>query len=271
MEKKEFSVLMSIYSKENPDYLELALNSIFNQTLRATEVILVEDGTLPEELETMIVKYEKKYNEFKVIRFKENRGLGNALNDGLKECKYNYIFRMDTDDICDKKRFEKQISYMNKHPEIDVLGSNIIEFKNSLEEETRIKKMPTGNEIKEYIKKRNPLNHMTVCFKKNSVLDCGGYMPMLYLEDYYLWIRMYINGKKIENLDEPLVYARIGNGFEKRRGNKKQIIGWRNLQDYMLKNNLINKSRYYKNIFNMYLMIYCPNFIRKITYKLFLR
>lgn len=271
MEYPKFSVLMSIYYKENPKFLDSSLKSVLNQTVKSDDIVIVEDGQLTNELEDLLCKYEKEYNEINIVRFNENRGLGPALNDGLKKCKNEYIFRMDTDDICRKDRFEIQIKYMMSHPEIDVLGSNILEFNNSIEEKMRLKKMPIGNEINSYITKRNPLNHMTVCFKKSSVVECGSYQSMDYLEDYYLWLRIYKSGRVIENIDDELVYARVGNGFEKRRGNKKQIAGWKKLQNYMLENKLIDNKIYKKNMRNMYLMVYCPNSIRKIAYKMILR
>ena len=271
MHDAKFSVLMSIYYKEEPSFLEESLNSVFNQTIEPTEVILVEDGELTEPLDEVIRKFQNKYSSLKVVKFEQNRGLGYALNDGLKECSNEYVFRMDTDDICRNDRFETQLKYMVGHPEIDVLGSNIYEFKNSINEDMRIKKMPTGEKIHSYILSRNPLNHMTVCFKKSSVLECGGYMPLFYLEDYYLWVRMYSKNKNIENLNEELVYARIGNGFEARRGNKKQIAGWKELQKYMLDAKMIDSKRYNKNVLNIYLMVYCPTFVRKVAYKFLLR
>lgn len=269
--KKEFSVLMSVYYKENPEYLKLALDSIINQTLVPNEIVLVEDGSLTDELNFLIKKYQKKYKILKVIKLEKNSGLGIALSEGLKHCSYEYVARMDSDDISLPDRFEKQINYMTEHPEIDVLGGNIYEFKNNIDEEMRLKKMPANDEFFSYMLKRNPINHVTSCFKKDAVLECGSYQSLLYLEDYYLWVRMFNNGKKFENLDEVLVYVRIGNGFEKRRGNKKQIVGWKCLQQYMLDNKMITKKRYFCNMLNIYLLCYCPTTIRKIAYKFILR
>lgn len=271
MKEKKFSVLMSIYYKENPAFLKETLNSVFTQTVQPDEVILVEDGELTDELNDVISIFKKKYSTFKVLKFKDNRGLGPALNDGLKKCKNELVFRMDTDDICRNDRFEVQLKYMNENPLIDVLGSNIYEFKENINENMRKKVMPASSEISNYIKKRNPINHMTVCFRKSSVIECGGYKPMLYLEDYYLWVRMLKHGKIISNIQDELVYARIGNGFEKRRGNKKQIIGWKKLQKFMLEEKMINYFRYCINILNMYLLVYCPDFVRKFIYKTVLR
>lgn len=269
--KNEFSVLMSVYYKENPEYLKMAFDSIINQTLMPNEIILVEDGPLTDELNLLIKKYQRKYKILKVVKLEKNMGLGSALNVGLNECSNNIVFRMDTDDVCRKDRFELQIKYMLEHPDIDVLGTEIYEFKENIYENLRKKSMPTGNEINNYIKKRNPINHMSVCFKKNVIIKSGGYMPMLYLEDYFLWVRVLKNGYKIENMKEPLVYARIGNGFEKRRGNKKQIIGWKKLQKYMLENKMIGFGRYVLNIANMYVMVYTPNCVRKFAYNYILR
>ena len=112
---------------------------------------------------------------------------------------------------------------------------------------------------------------MTVCMKKASVLEAGNYSSQVMLEDYELWVRMINHGKKLQNIDKPLVYARIGNGFEKRRGNKKQIFLWKKIQKYMYNNKMIGAFRYCMNMMNMYAMVYTPNFVRKLAYKFILR
>lgn len=267
----KFSVLMPIYYKENPSFFIKSMDSILNQTVLPSEIVLVKDGKLTKELDLVISNYQKKCDILKVISFDENRGLGYALNDGLKECSYNYVFRMDSDDICKNDRFEKQINYLKNHPDIDVLGTNILEFQNDITEDMRVKKMPIGSEIDDYIKKRSPVNHMTVCFKKDKVLLAGSYMPLYHLEDYYLWVRMYLKGMKFENIDEELVYARIGNGFYKRRGDKEQVKAWKFLENFMKENKLINKKTYLSNMFKIYLLIHSPSFIRKLAYDLLLR
>lgn len=123
-----FSVLISVYYKEKPEYLKDAINSIFNQTLRPNEVILVEDGKLTDELHNTIKKLQEKYNEIKTVCLKENKGLGPALNEGLKHCSYNIVARMDSDDICMPDRFKIQTDFLEKHPEIDIISGWIDEF-----------------------------------------------------------------------------------------------------------------------------------------------
>ena len=180
--------------------------------------------------------------------------------------------RMDTDDICVPERFEKQIEYMNKNKDVTIVGGFIGEFKESLDEELRLKQMPTTyQDVVKYAKFRNPLNHMTVCFRKKDILEVGSYQPLFYLEDHYLWSRVLVAGKKIENIPEVLVYARIGNGFEERRGNKKYIAGWKKLQKYLYDNKFINLFQRIRNLLGMYVFIYAPGDIRSFFYSKILR
>lgn len=273
-QKSDFSVLMSIYYKEDPKALQLCLDSILkNQTVVPNEIVLVKDGPLTKELDKIIDTYDKKYPKiFHIIPLKQNGGLGSALQLGLTKCKNEIVMRMDTDDICVNNRFALQLQYMEKHPEVSIVGGYIGEFQFDPSEELRVKAMPcTFEEVKKYAKFRNPLNHMTVCFRKSDILEVGNYQPVDYLEDHYLWARLLANGKKIENIPEVLVYARIGNGFEERRGSKKYITGWKMLQNYMYDQKLINGFEKVRNMMGMYAFIYMPSGLRKFLYKTVLR
>ena len=269
-----FSVLMSIYYKEEPEYFDLCLKSILvDQTIVPNEIVLVKDGKLSSELENIIKKYQKKFPEvFNIIALEKNVGLGKALNIGLQQCKYEIVMRMDSDDVSVPDRFEKQLKYMKKHKDVSVLGGFIGEFKNDKNKIERIKTMPcTYDEVRKYAKFRNPINHMTVCFRKKDVLEVGNYQPLFYLEDHYLWARLLVNNKKIENLPYVLVYARIGNGFISRRGNKNYIKGWKNLQNYLYKNKMINFVEKSRNMLGMYVMVYIPDEGRAYLYDNVLR
>jgi len=270
---KKFSVLMSVYYKENPSFLDICFNSIMKSTILPNQIVLVKDGKLTPELEDVLEDYNKKYpNIFKFIPLEKNVGLGKALQIGLAECDYEIVMRMDTDDICASERFEKQLDYMKKHKDVSVVGGNIAEFNDNVDEELRIKEMPISHEeVIKYSKFRNPLNHMTVCFRKTDVLEVGGYQPLDYLEDNYLWLRMLVAGKKIENIPEILVYARIGNGFTQRRGNKKQVKGWKFLQQYLYENKYISFFEKIRNVIGIYVMVYTPNGFRKFLYNNILR
>lgn len=271
----KFSVLMSVYYKENPKYLELSLKSILEkQTLKPTEIVLIEDGKLTEQLYSVILKYNRKFPKvFQIYSFEENQGLGKALEYGVKKCRYNIVMRMDSDDIAANNRFELQVNYMNAHKDVSVCGGCIAEFVNNpFTEKVRMKKMPLLNEeVIEYSKFRNPLNHMTVCFRKKDILSVGNYQSLFYLEDHYLWSRLLVNKKKIENLPDILVYARIGDGFLERRGNKKYLKGWLKLQKYLYKNKFINLFELNRNVVGMFIMVNVSTNVRKFFYDNFLR
>lgn len=254
----QFSVLISVYIKEKPEFLEKALNSIYNQTLKPDEVVLVKDGILTRELEATISKSKKKFKadniDFVCVQLEKNMGLGIALQKGLEKCKYEYIARMDSDDIAIKERFEVQVSYMQKNTDISVVGGYIEEF---VEEgkAIRTKSMPIRYEdLHRYGKYRNPLNHMTVFFRKKDVLDVGGYKPLKGLEDYYLWSRMLARGYKVSNIDKVLVKARLGN-FASRRGGLEYFLTY-------LKLRRLQKKIHYTNILEFIIGI---NFTALIT------
>ena len=236
MEKIKFSVLMSVYYKDKKEYLKIAIDSILNQTLLPNEFIIVEDGTLNEDVEQLLNEYENKNKLIKIIRFKQNRGLGAVLRDGIEYCKYEYIARMDADDFSLPNRFQEQVDYLNKHPNIDLLGGYIAEYNEELNEQISVRKVPLkNNEIKKYIKKRNPFNHPTVIFRKEAVLNCGNYEQMLYFEDYYLWCKMFCDGCVIENIDKILLNFRAGKSMYRRRGNFKYAKAIINFEKNILK------------------------------------
>lgn len=267
-----FSVLMSLYAKERPKFLHEAFESVFNQTLRADEVVLVLDGPITDDLQSVVTDFARRYNEMKVVPLPSNHGLGNALNIGLKHCSHELVARMDTDDICVPDRFEKQVRYMEMHPDIAVLSSAIAEFTDDWHKPVRVKRMPlTHDELYEMAKFRNPMNHMAVMMRRDEILRIGSYRHVPYIEDYELWVRALINGLKISNFNEVLVYARIGNGMEKRRGSKKYIKSWHILNSEMLNNNMINIAIYLRNMLLIMGFVFTPTFIRKLLYKYILR
>lgn len=229
-----FSVLMSLYNNEKSSYLDDCFNSLFVQTLLPTEIVLVLDGPINDSLMRVIDKWKERL-PIKIFPIAINVGLGNALNYGLSKCCNDLICRMDTDDICNAERFEKQIDYLIKHQNICVLGSAIREFNKENNESIRFSKVGHCN-IVQYAKKRNPLNHMSVAFRKKHILAVGGYHHHLYMEDYNLWLRLIAAGYELDNLEEPLVNARVGEEMISRRK------GWRYIRSefklYCLKKQL---------------------------------
>ena len=217
----DFSVLMSVYAKENPGYLDEALCSIWDrQTLKPGQIVLVKDGPLTMELDDCISKWKEKLSDLLyVVELPENVGLGAALNSGLQQCKYELVARMDSDDICLKDRFEKQIKYFNENPNATVASGYISEFKYNPGDIQSVRKVPLDHDkIASCLKWRNAFNHMTVMFKKSVVLSVGGYNNKLtYFEDYDLWIRLVQTQYKAGNIPEILVNVRTGNDMIGRR------------------------------------------------------
>lgn len=266
----QFSVLLSVYHKEQPSFLYQSLNSVFNQSVSPSEVILVEDGPLTPELYMVIDVYKKQYPKFKVIKLAKNRGLGNALNEGLKHCSCELVARMDTDDICMPYRFERQLQIFNKYPDIDVCSSWIDEFINETTNIVSQKKLPEWNEeIIKYAKTRCPINHPVVMYKRSKVLSVGGYQG--FPEDYYLWVKLIMAGAVFYNIQESLNYFRTSEDVYKRRG------GWKYAQDDIKAQwNFYNMGflslfEFLKNLLIRVTIRLVPNNIRAWFYKKFLR
>ena len=218
MKDVQFSVLLSVYKNEKPKHLKDSIVSISTkQSLPPSEIILVKDGRLSSNLDVTINKLQKNISCLKVYGYDQNKGLGYALNFGLKKCKYDLVFRMDTDDISHPKRFEEQIKFMNQNPEVSIIGCFIEEFYEKIGDINRFRYVPTSsNDINSKKFMKNPFNHMTVLFKKSMVQKVGGYIDMPGYEDYYLWIRLLKSHIGL-NLNKTLVYARVGNNMIKRR------------------------------------------------------
>lgn len=270
-----YSVLMSVYKNDSPDDLATALKSIYDdQTRKPDEIIVVFDGPLTEALLHTLDSFRAGKED--IVRYypqEENRGLGEALRIGSELCTGEYILRMDSDDVSDPHRFEKQIRYIEAHPEVDVLGTDIAEFNRSPDEPgKRVRACPVRHEdIVEMGKTRNPMNHVSVCMKKSALMKSGGYQTLLLLEDYYLWLHMIAAGCRLANLHESLVYVRVGNGFDSKRGARERITGWRVLQDFMLEHRMITKREARRNMILIRVFVMTPAWLKRLLYQKLLR
>lgn len=265
----KFSCLLSLYKKENPAYFKVAMDSILNQTLLPTEIVLVKDGRLTDELDAIIADYVERYPKlFKIVAFEQNRGLGLALRDGVLACSYDYIARMDTDDIADKHRFEKQFAYLEKHEDLAILGSYITEFSTNPDEPDTVTDLPcTYDEIVKFSKKRNPFRHMTLILKKSAVLDSGNYRDFLWFEDYDLWVRIIQKGHKVENLSEYLVNVRADDEMFARRGGWKYLKQDIKFQNFLYSSQYIGVGDFWLNCIIRTIMRIIPNWLRVCVYK----
>lgn len=219
--KFQYSVLMSVYYKEKPEYLKQAIESILCQTVQPDDFVLVCDGPLNLELDAVIAaKQQEMGDTLNVVRLVKNCGLGNALNEGIKHCKNELVARMDSDDISVMDRCQKQVELFEKNPELDITSGALLEFVTSPDQITGGRTIPCNNdEIIHYSRKRCPFNHPCVMFKKSAVERAGGYQEKYHLfEDYYLWIRMLQNGCNAQNLPDVLLYMRTPTDMYLRRG-----------------------------------------------------
>lgn len=265
------SVLMSVYIKEKPEYLKAAMDSILNQTRKADEILLMEDGPLTDELYEMIKGYQEKHPEIRTYIFEENVQLGRALAKGVELCKYDLIARMDTDDIAEPERLEKQIAYMEAHPEVHVVGGAIREF-NDEGTISRVKEMPMTQEaIEDYVKLRNPLNHMTVMYRKDAILEAGNYQHFPFLEDYSLWSRMISMGYQIRNMEDVLVNARTSMALVRRRSGWSYYKNFKRLRTLQHELKLTTLLEYWKAVVGSFGMIMLPGWVKEFAYKRFLR
>lgn len=220
----KFSVLLSLYNKESPQFLMDCLVSIRDNSISPDQIIIVYDGPINEELDSIVVSFTDTL-PIEIIRIEVNVGLGNALNYGLNYIRNNVVFRMDTDDKCHLQRFEKQLSFMKENPDIDILGSAISEYDETMSHYSGTRFTAENHiDIINYAKARNPFNHMTVVFKKDSIISVGGYQHHYAMEDYNLWLRLIAAGYKTHNLPESLVYVRAGEGLLNRRKGWEYVL-----------------------------------------------
>lgn len=271
----KYSVLMSVYKNDSPEFLQLALESIYEkQTRKPDEIVVVFDGPITDALTEVLNRFRAGKEDVVFYYPQEcNRGLGEALRIGSEKCTGDYILRMDSDDISDPERFAKQIAYVEAHPEVDALGTDIAEFQVSeLEENKRVRACPADHDdIVKMGKRRSPMNHVTACIKTAALQKCGGYRTLLLLEDYYLWLNMIASGCRLANINQSLVYVRAGNGFDSKRGSKKRIEGWRVLQDFMLEHKMITKHEARMNMIYIWSFVNTPTKLKKFLYEKVLR
>lgn len=266
---EEFSVLMSVYIKEKPQYLRECMESILNQNVLPAEIVVVKDGPLTDELEAVLEEYvEKNPHLYTIVPLDSNCGLGVALAEGILHCKNELVARMDTDDICRKDRFELQLMEFRKNPNLDICGSHILEFEGDISNVIAKRKVPLHDaEIKRYQKRRDGFNHMAVMYKKSSVLKVGNYQPCMLMEDTYLWVNMFNAGCTAVNVDDYLVYARIGKDMFERRGGWAYFKKYRTGRKKVRQTGYIGFLDYYYTLLVQLVVALIPNRIRGWVFK----
>lgn len=274
MEKKiNYSVLMSVYYKENPEWLDIAIKSMLAQTFLTNDFVIIKDGPLTSELDSIISKYQRKYPDiFNIVALEKNVGLGPALKIGVENCKNEWIARMDSDDYSIPTRCEKEIKKIIEDNTLDIIGSNIAEFIDDIKNVQAYRILPEKNdEIYKYARRRNPFGHPSVMLRKSKIIEAGNYREYYLCEDYDMWIRMIEKKARCYNIQDILVYMRVSKDFYKRRGGikyLKSILKFKKEQYlkgfYSLKDFIISSSAHI-------IMCLLPNKLRDFLYRKILR
>lgn len=220
----KYSVLMSVYIKEKPEYLRESIRSMAEQSVPPDDFVIVCDGQLTSALYGVIDDFKEKYPFIKVIRTEHSMGLASALTTGLRHCKNDIVARMDSDDIAFPDRMKLQLETF-KSKKADIISGTVAEFDETSDNILEYKELPSSAaHIKKYARRRNPFNHPCTVFSKQQVNRAGGYQECRWFEDYYLWLRMLERGCRAYNIKQPILYMRAGKGMYSRRGGFKYTI-----------------------------------------------
>lgn len=261
---------MAVYAGDKPEWFHAAIQSaVFEQTRPVDQVVLVIDGPLSPEFDEVIGRIKSLKNSI-VVQLQVHSGLAAALNEGLKHCSSEYVARFDSDDICHPRRIELQMEYLERFQNVDVLGTQIREFDDNMKYSFGLRIVPCDHEsIKNFSKKRSPVNHMTVIYKKSVVNNhVGGYPRLHGREDYGLWIKLLGDGYNFANLPDVLVDSRGGLPMLKRRGGRRHIIPEWNLHKYKILNNVYLKHFSYFILISRIIVALLPVNIRGLCYRL---
>ena len=243
MQRIACSVLISVWRMEKPEYLCQCLDSVFGQSRPPDEVILVGDGPLTAALHDVIGRYTDCHPEMRFVPLPDHCGLSAALNEGLRHCRHDLVARMDTDDLCCPDRLEVQCRYLSQHPECDVLGGWTDEFCDTPSCSVSMRRVPERHDdIVRFGRRRCPMNHPTVLFRREIVMAVGGYRDVYLFEDYDLWVRLIKAGYHFHNLQRPLIHFRVSNGFFARRS------GWHYIRSEVAVQRAFHKAGYLTGI-----------------------
>ena len=272
MSRAEFAVAMCVYGGDSPDRFRAAVDSVLTQTCPPTEVVLVVDGPVPEDLDREIRACEDD-PLFRTVRLAVNSGHGIARAASIAHTRCELVALMDADDISAPCRFEKQLAAFADDGEADIVGGMIDEFVTVPTEPIAVREVPlTDAEIKRELRRRCPMNQVTVMFKKSAVTDVGGYLDWYSNEDYYLWIRMALAEKRFANVPDVLVHVRVGEEMYRRRGGWRYFRSEAKLQGYMLRRRVISLPIYLCNVGKRAIVqVLLPNRVRGWVFQKFAR
>jgi cellulose synthase/poly-beta-1,6-N-acetylglucosamine synthase-like glycosyltransferase len=268
----DFAVLMALYTRDDPSLFEMAVSSVFSNTLMPTHCLIVIDGPLNEALECSLQTLQNRYGKrIELLRLPTNVGLAGALNEGLAHLKCTWIVRADSDDFNLSNRFLMLARLLQSQPQLELMGSAILEV-DKLGKPISVRQVPESEtEIRQFVKTRNPFNHMAVAYRRETVLACGGY-PNVYLkEDYALWCHMLSRQVRVANTNEVLVHATAGYDMYSRRGGWKYARAEWYMQRVLVACGLKQRWKAYIDGLLRAAVFLAPVFVRAKVYQIFLR
>jgi len=266
-------VIMSVYKNDKLEHIKEALDSLYNQTLKA-DIFIKIDGKIDKKLEEFLEKEYKKRKIAYLSKREKNKGLAVSLNEFIKEGLkkgYKYFFRMDADDRSNLDRFKKQIEFMEKNRDIDICGTFIEEFGDGIEYNKIVKYPLSHEEMFKFFKARVPLAHVSVCFRDTFFKKAGFYPESGHItnEDTLMWLKGFKAGCKFANIDYIGVKVRVSRDFFNRRRSLKKV--WYDFKNRLTVNKELNYGiDSYIYAVGMLVINLLPPSLKKLAYK-FLR
>ena len=238
------SVLMSVYRNTRADELTAALDSLLQQTHRADEILIVEDGPLTPELYEALEQHCREHPTSRRLPLPVNQGLGPALQAGLETIETDFVARLDSDDIAAPERFARQLACFTTGQNLDVVGSAVSEFYHHPGDTNNVRALPETHEaIQRYAKINNPINHPSVMMRVSAVKAVGGYQNVHFMEDYDLFARLLAHGYRFYNIPEPLTFFRVSDDQFRRRTSAGMWTAERQLQRNLVTYGLVSYPR----------------------------
>ena len=272
---EDISICMPIYYKESAETIRRCFDSLMKQTILPKQIVCALDDPSEPEVEECLKEIKETIEPELVMCYCERgRGLGAVLRTGVEHCTCSYIARMDVDDIALPERLEKEKAFLDSHPDVDVVGSNIAEFEDSVDKVIAYRIVPEKDEeCKRMLKRRDPINHMTAMYRRGSILKAGNYAAdMKSCEDTYLWTAFYQHGLRFANIQENLVLVHGGGEMYQRRGGKKAYAFVKKAIMFKKEVGLIKGAEaLFQKTANYVILVAMPNSFRRFVYERILR
>ena len=268
----QYSVLMSVYSKDKAEWLRESIESMALQTHKPSEILVIEDGPVAEDLHEVIICCMRRFpGLIKNIQFSQNLGLAEAMHFGVKKCQYEWIARMDADDVSEKNRCEEELKKAIKVG-ADVVGCDCDEFIDCIDRPVSRRIFPEEHEnLVRFSKRKVPFCHPAVIMKKSAVLKAGNYHNVYPHDDYDLFVRMFKTGAIGCTVKKTLFHVRVNEEFYKRRGGWKYVKTLINFNYQLLRNGWTTPFDFFIRSCGNVLFGLSPTCLRKFLYRRLLR